>query len=188
MDPIALAQRLANKGPRTQVTLAPVSNRFSTKKIVAKGENDDCNALNGNDKRTHFDLNTADGVHYIPPIEQIFTDENLMRYFRRFLTERKVESVLDFIECAKEYKANYPANPQKQVKMHRVVMEKLGTLPSNFIKITSASHVEMNRVGKSSFDKTNDLLLHALNDKEYQAFLKCPYFSKWILKYHNVDE
>ncbi|EAX84579.1 hypothetical protein TVAG_261480 [Trichomonas vaginalis G3] len=184
MDCIALAQRLANKGPRTQAPIAPVQNRFSAKRVTQKAENQDANGSDG--KKAHFDSN--DSAHYIPPIEEIFTDENLMRYFKRFLTERKTEGVIEFIEYAREYKANYPPNPQKQVKVHRLVMEKLGSLPSNFIKIATSAHEDMNRVGRSSFDKVNKLLLDALNEKEYKAFLKCPYFSKWILKYHNVDQ
>ena len=186
MDCLALAQKLAAKNQQKQATLTPISNKRVTRPVIAHSENADDNSLPKNgDKKAHF--GTIAPTHYVPPISTVFTDVNLNRYFKRFLAQGKCESVIDFIESTYEYKKNFPSAPEKQVKAHRSVVEKLGTLPSQFIKAATSGSGEMTSVSANSFDKCDEYLLAGLNEREYESFTESELFSKWILKYHNVD-
>ena len=187
MDCLSLAKKLASKNQQKQTTLTPISNKKVAKPVVANSENLDSNSkLDKNEKKAHFGPNVSSSTHYIPPIQMVFDDINLNRYFKRFLSQRKCDSVIDFIEYVYSYKKYFPTVPDRQVKAHRQVVEKLGTLPSQFIKAATAGSTEMSSVSVNSFDKCVDSLLKALNEREYRAFTESELFSKWILKYHNV--
>ena len=187
MDCLALAQKLAAKNQQKQTTLTPISKKRVTRPVIAQSENADDNTLPKNEgKKAHFGAIAP--TRYIPPISTVFTDENLNRYFKRFLAQRKCESVIEFIESTYEYKKNFPSVPEKQVKAHRSIVEKLGTLPSQFIKAATSGSDAMTSVSANSFDKCDEYLLSALNEREYKSFTESELFSKWILKYHNVEE
>ena len=189
MDCINLARKLASKGQQKQTTLTPISNKKVAKPVVANSENLDSNSRHDkNEKKAHFGLTVSSSTHYIPPIAHVFEDINLNRYFKRFLSQRKCDSVIDFIEYVHSYKSHFPSVPDRQVKAHRQVVEKLGTLPSQFIKAATSGSIEMSSVSANSFDKCVESLLNALNEREYRAFTESELFSKWILKYHNVIE
>ena len=187
MNCLDLAKKLASKNQQKQTTLAPISNKKVTKPLVSHSENQDSNVeVQNKGKKAHFGSSVSVSTHYIPPISHVFEDMNLNRYFKRFLAQRKCDSVIDFIEFANAYKKNFPSAPERQVKAHRAVVEKLGTLPSQFIKSATAGSAEMSTVSINSFDKCIESLLSALNEREYRSFTETELFSKWILKYHNV--
>ena len=189
MDCIALAKKLASKNQQKQTTLTPISNKQVSKPVIARSENVDSNSsLNSKEKKAHFAANVVASTHYVPPIKHVFEDPNLNRYFKRFLGQRKCDSVLEFVEYVNSYKKHFPSAPDKQVKAHRAVVERLGTLPSQFIKAATSGSTQMSSVSVNSFDKCVDSLLSALNEREYRAFTESELFSKWILKYHNVIE
>jgi len=186
MESLAIAQRLAKKSG-SKATVCPISHKVIKSNCVKNSENEPRNGIGGGMKKPHFAAPTQNGV-FIPPIATAFSDENLKRYFKRFLEERKLGKIFEFIECVDSYRETFPENPEKQTSRHRYVVEMLGTLPSNFLKTVSMVSKDMASVTKNSFDSCVCLILKSLNEREYQAFLDSELFSKWILKYHNISE
>ncbi|EAY09858.1 hypothetical protein TVAG_259390 [Trichomonas vaginalis G3] len=197
MDCVSLAKRLAAKRASSNAPISPVKHRLSvdapplpTKREnrTPSKENIPDNPIFLSDTKGVLSDSNSDYYHYVPPIERIFEDANLHRYFKRFLAERKLESVLDFLENARNYKKQFPSVPAQQIKKHRAVVEQLGRIPASFLKSASKGSHKMSSVTAESFDDTIFYILEELNEKEYHSFSNSVLFTKWVLKYHNCGK
>ena len=46
----------------------------------------------------------------------------------------------------------------------------------------------MSQVSITSFDECLSCLLKRLEEREFPHFLESPHYSKWTMKYHNVED
>lgn len=197
MDCVALAKRLAARRASTNATpLSPVTHRKSVdvmplpkkKEDRKQKENVSDNPIFLSDTKGVLSDSNSDYFHYVPPIDRIFEDANLHKYFKKFLMERKLESILDFLDIAINYKKNFPTNPNQQVKKHRYVVEQLGSIPAVFLKAASKGSTKMSAVSYDSFDDCIQAILDEMKLKEYHAFSNSVYYTEWVLKYHNCGK
>ena len=184
MDSLSIAERLSKKS-NSRTTVAPVSvKKLSDIKFSSKTENIDQNLPLDQKKKLRFNIEIK--PTNAPPISEVFSDEKLKKYFTKFLTERKLGIVIQFIDYVAEYRNNFPESPEKQVSQHRFLIELLGSLPNQFVKIAATVSRDMTSINKNSFDSFIALLISALHEREYKSFLNSEHFSKWRLKYQNI--
>jgi len=187
MDCLQLARRLANK-VNSKATLSPTSTKQVTlhySPSLLEENSSDCEDNPYNEIWEKRNPHIKTKQH--PPISYVFEDLVYKKYFKKFLFERKMSHILDFIDFAKDYEKSYPVCPEKQVRMHRQVIEKLGTLPSHLIKVSASASDDMSIVSKKSFRSCIEALLVNINEREYKSFIQSDHYIKWTLKYVNIQ-
>ena len=185
MNCLNLAKRLALKN-KSHIALAPV--KIKTIEEIDKFEFQDSNIINPYEDLFFIDEEEEKEFiyRYIPPISYIFIDPVYKKYFYRFLKDRKLDNVLDYIDFVNQYRKTYPKTPEQQVKDHKKIMEKLVSLPSRFIKVVTSTMDENINISNNYLDNFINIIVDNLNEKEYNSFISSDYFTEWLLKYKNI--
>ena len=188
MNCLDLAQKLAAKANNKQTTV-PMSPSLShsCSRIASRTENIPQQTTdNQKPKVVKFALQPTKCHAYVPPFNRCFNDVNLRRYFERFLKERHLYSVVEFISEVENFKEHYPSTVKKQRQAHVDLIGKLGTLPSDYVNATHDASNEMSLLSVTSFDHCTALIMEELERREFHPFLDSPHYAKWVMKYHNV--
>ena len=177
MDCLQLAEKLSTKKSHTPVSPA------TTKKVRVEAK----------ENKKNFVQFTCDqyvkkipDIKFEPSMYLLIHDPNLRRYFQRYLAEKGLDCVLSFIDMAEDYKTNYPADPGKQATNHSKLMQKLGSLPGDYVQCVIPAHREMAMVTSNSFEECTRLVSEYLRSRELDEFMGTQHFIKWKLKYYNT--
>ena len=203
MDCIKLAQKLAaNNGKNHSIPMSPsLAKKIQAKPIQSKTISTNENIPSqGNQINNKPDISIASSEKratfkipskhkYIVEFQKVFTDKNLKRYFCRFARERSFYQVLEFIDGVAAYKElGIASSSEKQNKRHQAVITSFGSLPSDYQQAAITASKQMSQVSINSFDDCISCLLKRLEEREFPSFLESPHYSKWTMKYHNVEE
>jgi len=202
MDCIQLAQKLAaNNGKPHSIPMSPsLAKKTQPKPLPNKGViNNENVSSQGNQLNNKIDISSSSSEKkpkfnlpakhkFIVEFNKVFTDKNLKRYFCRFARERNFYQILEFIDGVAAYKELGVASAEKQNKRHQAVITSFGSLPSDYQQSAITASKQMSHVSLSSFDECVACLLKRLEEREFPLFLDSPHYSKWTMKYHNVEE
>ncbi|KAH0793519.1 hypothetical protein GPJ56_002566 [Histomonas meleagridis] len=191
MDCLLLAEKLASKNNTKHTSIAPTpKTRIAPKKPTQTRKNkENVNSNNQTSVIMKPMIRLDEMKHdYIPPFTRIFTDKNLYHYFKRYIEEKKLSSILKFLETVKKFKDQFYSHEERRYSRHQKIIQRLQNLPKEYLKSVPVESLQkQTAITPSFFDRCVDNVMKVLQEREFASFIDSDHYIKWTLKYHNTE-